>query len=749
MIGFAFSFSDVGHGVNLDTSAPQVSGYGELITVGGGDMLIDKITKDSNCGSTYAQLYFENGTLMDNVSIIGDTGTLSQTWTLNANQAFRVETSGGSGNPRRINTVAPHPVAETLFEWTIGSNSEGTGNDTVWNNVFSISVELASAGPPITVLLIGPSNNSKQGTDAINFTANHTTLVVKSYNLTNTTYFVWYSNGTLFNETTVAITGQGTNTSILTIEGFNTTVNTYVWNTLTCVNNVTLTNCSFQENNFTFDWVPFSVTDQIWKNFTVEGSLDMFSIELAVQAGTQISGANLFYDGVLHSGIINDLGGGSYNLTNDLVVPSVTANENKSFFWQVILDNGFQSNTTAVNQTVLNLAIDDCSVQSLVILNYTLVDEETQNQLNLSINGTIDVFVQLFSTDLSNQTINFSKSYTNTNNASVCITAGILANATYSLFTTVKYDANGYVPEFHHIQNQTLSSTTTPINITLFDLTDSSNTNFLITFKDENFLPVKDALINIQRHYIGEGLFKSIEIPKTDNDGRAVGHFDDNGVAYTITVTKDGQVLATFENIAVVCANSVIGDCNINLNVFSSSTPFDNWNLFGNISIINVFDEGTRTISTTFNTGTGTTSNITVIGTVFDRFGNNTACTNSLISSAGTLTCVIPQNVGNATIIHKVYKDGTLIRTEMFRITPDFDQIFQGNQIILVLVLMMTIPLMLIGTPISLLIGVAVGLIMSSALMIFNGGSYLGPASMMIWVLASAGIIIWKIASKE
>ncbi len=598
----------------------------------------------------------------------------------------------------------------------------------------------------ITVDLISPTNQSVLPTTGTNFTTNYT---MDEFNLTNVTYNIWFDNGTLINQTNLIVLGNSSAQNSSTLLFDNLVAGDYLWNVEAFGDNSTGSFSFFAENNFTFSIIPFTVIDQIWKNDTVEGSLDLFSLEIEVDTGTQVSTANLIYDGSIFAGIINDKGSDIFNLTRELIIPSVAATINKSFFWQIILDDGFQFNTSSVNQSVLNLDIDDCTTQTLVILNYTLVDEENQIQMNLTNNGTIDLLVELFSADLSTQALNFSKSFTNTNNATVCLAAGTLDDASYALFTTVKYSATGYVPEFHHIQNQTLSASSTPINITLFDLQEGDNTNFLITFKDENFLPVEGALINVQRNYIGEGLFKSVEIPKTDTNGKAVGHFDTEGVAYTISVTKNSQVLAIFENVVVVCTNEIIGECNINLNIFSSSSPIGDWGTYGNISLLNTFDESTRTITTIFNTGTGTTTNITVIAVNFDRFGNNTVCSSSLVSSAGTLTCLIPQSFGNATVVHRIFKDGVLIRTEVFKINEDFDAIFQGNQIIMILVLMMTIPLMMISSPIGLLVGVAIGLIMASSLLIFNGGTYLGPASMIIWVLASAGVIIWKIASKE
>lgn len=131
-------------------------------------------------------------------------------------------------------------INSTHASWTNYVLTEVHGIVGVWTNdidIFSPNVSLNS-----------PINNTNSTNSTIFFNA---TIRPKTYSLTNSTFYIWYSNGTLFN-TSTNTTFNG-NISTFSINNF--TVNTYLWNVLGVQGNANGTNSSFATNNYTLNIV--------------------------------------------------------------------------------------------------------------------------------------------------------------------------------------------------------------------------------------------------------------------------------------------------------------------------------------------------------------------------------------------------------------------------------------------------------------------------------------------------------------
>jgi len=500
-----------------------------------------------------------------------------------------------------------------------------------------------------------------------------------------------------------------------------------------------------------FDNLGFIENSQTYNNETIEGTIETFEINITYDSDfyENIQG-NLYYNDTSYIGTQSG-SGNNVVFTYELEIPNVGSETNFTFYWEIVLVNGTYNpfNSTSYNQTVSILALDDCSAYSTLMLNYSLKDEETQVVIDGNVyNTSVEVDLDIYPIGSSTPIIEYSQNFSENNNPQVCLNTN-LSNSSYRIDVQTRYDGDAYAGEILHMQNATLSNSSLPQNINLFDLKDADAQKFLITFKDENFIPVEDALIDIQRRYISEGVSKSIEIPKTDRSGHATASFDLDAVVYSITVTKYGEVLATFDNIAVICQDAIIGDCRINLNALSSGSGFDNYEEAGGITYSMSFDGTARTITTSFTTTDGSERTIIVNTTKFDGWGNDTICTNSLTSSSGTLTCTIPQSYGNTTVISELYSNGEKITMRSFSFIPDASIYFGSDSAIMVVIMLLTIPLMLVSSPIAMIIGVIVGLLMASLLMLFDAGSFLNQSSILIWAVLSGGIIIWQISQRR
>lgn len=490
------------------------------------------------------------------------------------------------------------------------------------------------------------------------------------------------------------------------------------------------------ENSSTSDWT-FTVFD--FNNYTYDENVTESSSTTFIgnfQTGSAITEAFLQYNDTNESVSINSLGGNIYILSTTLTTPVVDTDTNITWFYWI---NG--QNTTAFNQTVLNVNLDNCSSFGNVIVAYNLKDELTQEYINNS-NSTIESLINLRTVE-GQEVTEFNSTFEGVPYAEVCSEQDLTSSG-LRLWEQSRYGSDDYVFEQHNIQNTSMTELT---NITLLDLPSASATTFRIIYRSETFLPVPDAVIDVQRKYIGEGVFKSSEIPITDANGEASASLDLDAVIYRIIVRQNGTILSTFENPAVACQNILTGDCTITLNERQD------------ISLINTFDEendfdygltqNNRTITLTFDIPSGISRTVELTVNQSTILGNSTACEQSLFASSGQIQCEIEASLGDVFANIQVLVNDVIISNAQTQILEDRSQYFGTDNVVLTFFLTLSIVLLLISDPITVLIGIVLGLITSSLMLFLNSGSIFGVTSVVMYLVILIIILIVKISKRQ
>lgn len=761
------------HGHTLASSNIGTTSHGIRFLVGANNIYLEGMLNYTGANGTRALLKYDNGTSIQNASWNADGyfKFLSPIALQNATY-YRIEMDAAGGSYTFKYEVTPSwPISMNALS-LIGQSDEAvgeTGGDLmVWSGFILRNETNATSGDGLFYRTINEDiikwgcqacdNTGVCGYSATNYTLLKDSSIpsvtinggnsIENYGIISTNHTINFTASDV-NLGSCWLQYNGTNTTIpcvnSTLSTINFTMQQGLMNATVWVND---TVGNINATSITWKY-KFFENSQSYSSPVYEGSSSLFLLNASIYNSTyQVSSAYLVYNGTSYSASFSI--NGYYSITKTLQIPSVDAETNKTFYWNITLADSTNIITTSYNQTVLKLNIDNCSSYSNLLMNLTLKDEETQSIINgTTDNSTIEIDLSLKSLDNSISIINYSHLYNMTNPAAVCLNSSI-GNSSLRLDAVIRYVSDGRSDEFYNLQNFTLKNTTMAQNISLFDLDSSSATKFLITFKDENFLPVSDALIEITRKYISEGTFKTVEIPKTDSYGQAVGQFDLTGAIYTINVYKEGELLGVFDNVAVICENEVINDCKLNLNILSSSSEFSDYSEAGGITYLQDWNPDTRTLIITFTTLNGGTQTVNVTVYVFKFDGSETlACSDTLTSSAGTLSCVIPESFGNATFVAELYSDGELITTNTYSISMNPESYFGGHLYIMVLILFLTIPLMFITSTIGILIGIILGLVMCAGLLIFTNVSFLGITSSIVWGLIAIGIVIYKISRRS
>ena len=491
----------------------------------------------------------------------------------------------------------------------------------------------------------------------------------------------------------------------------------------------------------TTSWT-FSVLEinQTFNNETIEGSLEDFEAQIKLGSTLSISASALIYNGTTNVGSSSTSGGITTLTATNVLISSVTANTNLSFVWALILSDSSQINLTIKNQTVLNLDLDNCGVFTNRIFNFTSVDEEKQTIL---VNTTQEIAVNIFSSDRSELILNLSDEYTS-NPTLICLNINLTNSTIYSVDVIARYSAEDpdYAIEYFNIVNLELTNDTEEQVVTLFDLNLSDSTEFQLTFTGQDFLPVENALVFIERQYIAENTFKTVELPKTDSNGQTVLHLVRNDVLYNIIVVKDNVVLGSFSNLIAFCDDFTIGDCKISLNAIGEETGVFNYD--EGVGILYdtqpVYNASTFLVSFDFISSDGESKIVTLTVERRDVFGNTSICSSTVISVGGTVFCNTG-NVTDATLFTSIFVDEEeWINSQVSVDTSTYGSMGYVALFFISLLLILTFGDSKNGTIFSLLIGYLIAITMG-----WMVGGIIGPTSSGVWIIVLTIVAIYQI----
>lgn len=481
--------------------------------------------------------------------------------------------------------------------------------------------------------------------------------------------------------------------------------------------------------------------NRTFSNETIQGSSESFILTLS--AGQPLSLAELIYNETVNVMNIDSSATPNVVVSGNIIIPSVEADVNVTFFWNLTFADSSRISTLSDNQTIKNLGIDDCSVFTTVIFNYTMKDEESQTILDgVTDNTSIEIDLGLFSSDRTISIANFSNDYDEINPAAVCFNVELTGAASYELDSTVKYSSLDRQIEYHNIRNFTLTNSTPIQNISLFDLLSVDATEFQITFKDSEFIVVEGALIQVNRQYVSEGVFKTVEIPITDSNGQTVANLVEKNVVYNFIVTKNRTILGTFNNKQPFCDDSTIGSCFITLNAVEGQLKIFDFDAELEIEGSFEFNKTSGDLQFDFIVTDGSSKNVTLNAIQMDQIGNNTVCFESLVSSSGSIICSVPASLGNSTLIVTILVDG---KDKILTFITTGQGIDLGDAgFFLMMFMVMSIALLFIESKTMTIAGVMLGFIASSLFFFIEGG-ILGVGSAIVWLVIMGTILIWKL----
>ena len=562
------------------------------------------------------------------------------------------------------------------------------------------------------VTLNTPINNFKEleNSDII---FNATSTIFGGKTLANITLYI---NGTL-NETKSL---SGTEDTETFTKAFSTGY--YNWSVRTC-NNESI--CTTSETR------DFTISTVKELNLTYNEEVLDLSLEdfiLYVQASEEITASKLYYNGNIYDSSILSLGSGIYKISNSMQIPDVAVDTNYTFYFEITTETDTFL-TDSYNQSVFVLLIDNCASYTNEIFNISLYDEKTLELLL----GTIEVNLELFNNDKSTALTTAVSNFYNMSNMAICSNVNLTGTGYYyDLELRYYVDPTNtstflYVPELYHIQKA--STENFPQTLNLYNLNINQSTEFTMFYRDDNYVASSGVLLQIERKYISEGIFRTVEIPITSSEGNAIGHFDLNNYKYKIIATLNGEILNVFNNPAIVCESELSGLCTLNLNGQGSPNPFEDYNTIEDISYDISLNDTEITIN--YVIPSGETRQINVYMYQVSSFADDKVlCNQTLTSSAGSFTCDANSTIGDSNVFIEIRVDGALGPISKVYYQEDLGDYFNLNNyaigalfLILLITMMVSSPMIMVATSIFsvallgfvfLLKGSSIGLVLGS-----------------------------------
>ena len=521
-------------------------------------------------------------------------------------------------------------------------------------------------------------------------------------------------------------------------------------------------NCSEALANFTYEFGYNNLTvsaldalgalssntttwDYLFENWDIglvtpqyEGTQGVFTLNTTLKTGELIEQAIFEYNGTNYSTSIA-ASGSSYIIVASIALPSVENDTNFTLSFYVVVD-GITYNFKEETQEVLNIGFITCVDDQDLLINLSLFDEGARTELF----GDVEFNMQAHSKTSDGIVAEINGTYENISNQEICLSPNASFPNLY-LNAEFRYFKDGYATEFYHIQKADL--TDYPIDLDLFSLNQNDSTEFTVTYKNNDFIFTEGAVIQLQRKYVGENIYRVVEAPITGDGGTAILHIDLDTNKYQATVVKDGELLDVFPNIVFSCDNELSGDCSHSLDGTVDPNNDVSITEITDFSYSVSIDEGNQTVTVLFTVPSGTPATINVVLEQIDMFGNLTSCNTTLVTSAGSITCDYTDTIEKSILELSISKNNVELSILSYVNDPQLDM--DGINFFIIFLFMISIVGMAIASPEWMVIISVMVLVIGGTLLLINGMNLVMGLGALAWVIVAAAIMIFKMAKQE
>ena len=261
--------------------------------------------------------------------------------------------------------------------------------------------------------------------------------------------------------------------------------------------------------------------------------------------------------------------------SKNFVLPTTSASVDKNFYYSLLLtyaDKSIIRNSTSGTVTVNVASFGDCS-SGYRSFRFDIFDENNQYvKSNLTFDATIK-FYATYPTDYQIYNVSYAMNTTHF----ICISQ----NTSVTIDMDARYGNDSYPYRYYFLRKAMADNNTQQINIYILNDTFSSNIQFQVT--NANGKPESDILLNVQRWYESEGLYKNAAMGLTDDGGYTNIGLRPYDTYYRIIASRNGTIIKTFSPTVISSSanilaipSEIVGDYWKYHNQIASSCSFAN-----------------------------------------------------------------------------------------------------------------------------------------------------------------------------
>lgn len=623
------------------------------------------------------------------------------------NEIQMITTSTGSGSNVTLNSPANNYISPTNLV-TFNATATVTGgatltNMSLWDNstgTWKLNQTNILTGTANTSTFTNSYPNAQsilwgiQACDsdgACGFSENRTVLIDTTAPSISITYPTGVLNG-LVNGQSLQLNYSVSDTNLQTCwreyNGVNTTIVSCANTTFTYVNGVNSIRVYANDSvgNLNYDdqtWIQGLTINSLEYNVnTYETSDETFRLNITSEISSLSISGTLWYNGTAYTSTVIPSGTNNYTLFNSLAMPLSTSATNRSFFFQITQYNGTgQStiNTSVYWQNAGLINLQRCNTTfSNTFINFTAYDEETLVRVrDFSFKGTINYWL---GNGNSYKNLSINENYIN--ETSLCASP---ADKTFIINANIEYGDNNdtYLTKNYLLNNYNITNQTTNISLYMLDATKS--TTFILKVQDTSQNPVADTYIHIQRYFPGTNSYETVQISKTNDDGKTVGFYQTETVTYRHLLYNENGTLLLQTSDGKVFAESV--PYTIIFTIGSApQIPWKDLEVLTQLSSSIGYNNNTKIANFTYvDTSTIFESARFLVEKSWLNQSNQVICNVTSISSAEILTCNLASYNGTMIGYGFITRDGieTLVELDSWVVGSTAKQTFDKSGLFL------------------------------------------------------------------
>lgn len=293
--------------------------------------------------------------------------------------------------------------------------------------------------------------------------------------------------------------------------------------------------------------------------------------------------------------------------------------------------------TTSTQQGLYNNAYNTITFYDFGIVNCTngintttfTINYYDENSPAIPTNATTNI--QLTATQ-GGFTTNYSYALPLATTHRLCLLNNQTVNATiYIQYTTTPGYTNRY-----YIYNTLYNTTGQTIN--LYDWTNTNASLLRVIWRSQStWNPISNSVAKLQRNYVGEGVWRTVQEDLTDYTGLSYFHVVQLNTDYKLLLyDQNNNLLYTTDTVKFSC--DIYGICDVTVVIGQQISTL---NTGTSIIVTPTYNNNTGIITTTFIDSTGTNNNMQILVQTANTTNTYTICNNELRASSGTVTCNI------------------------------------------------------------------------------------------------------------